>query len=401
MIYSEGMGIRSSFVRLPWWGRIAVLVLASLLFVRFSAWIGVRFLVPAVGWDVGVLDLADSAARFEGWLARWDSSHYLRIAEQGYRPGGMERAFFPLYPLVTRAISFVTHLPLLWGGLLLSSLCLIGAALLLYRWVLLDHSPEAAGWSVIWLCVFPMGFFFAAFYTEGLFVLLSLASLYLARRGRFLLSGSCIALAGATRAPAFLLAIPYFVEFLAQRDFRRGRLLSFALGSLVAPVGTLAYLSFLSSQAGSPHLLNVLAAVLASEYQRWFTWPWLTLWDGLRAALAGKGIPPAWFSRAINLQDTSYALLGLAAALWSLFRLRMSTALYFLANVVFLYISHGPAGDAFFSFPRYLAALVPLYLVLALWTLRLPARLRWLPLGLSILLLGMLSAWFATGRWVA
>jgi Gpi18-like mannosyltransferase len=357
--------------------------------------------VPAIGWDVGVMDLAGSAGRFERWLARWDSIHYLRIATQGYRLGGMERAFFPLYPLITRGITFLTHLPVLWSGLLLSSLCFLGTCLLLNRWVLLDHGPEAANWSVLWLCIFPMTFFFAAFYSEGLFVFLGLASLYLARRGRFLLSGLAITLAGAARPVAFLLAIPFLIEFLVQKDFRLPRLVGIALGALVAPVGTLAFLSFLSRQAGSHSIITPLPALLSTEFQSWFTWPWLTLYDGLRAALFGKGIPPGWFLRALNIQDTTCALAALVASIWGLFRLRLSSAAFLLASVFFLYVNHGPAKDPFWSFPRELVAMAPIYPVLALWTLRLPAKLRWLLVGASILLLGFLTAWFATGRWVA
>jgi hypothetical protein len=325
----------------------------------------------------------------------------LRIAEQGYRPGGMERAFFPLYPLLTRGISWLTHLPLLWSGLFLSGICFIGTCLLLYRFVLLDHEPQAAYWSVIWLSIFPMAFFFAAYYADGLFVLLSVTSLYLARRGYFLLGGLAILLAGATRPLAFLLAVPYLVEFLQQHDFRLRRLGWLALGILLAPLGTLAVLGYLSWQAGSSSLFTVLAVVLSSEYQRGFAWPWLTFYDGLRVALFGKGIPPGWFLRAVNIQDAFYALLGTAAAIWSLFRIRISAALYLLAAVLFLFISHGPSNEAFQSFPRHLAIFFPIYPVLALWTLRLPVRLRWLPAGFSLFLLGLLTAWFATGRWVA
>jgi hypothetical protein len=347
------------------------------------------------------MDLAGSAARFEAWLARWDASHYLRIAAEGYRPGGMERAFFPLYPFLTRALAALTGMSLLWSSLILSSVCLIGSCLLLYRWVLLDHDGEAALWSVAWLCAFPMAFFFGANYSEGLFVLLSLAACYLARRGRFLLGGLAILAAGATRAAAFLLAIPYLAEFFHQHDFRPRQVILFALGALLAPLGTLAFLRFLSAQAGSPGLLAVLSGVLESEFGRWFAWPWLALYDGLRAALLGKGIPAAWFARAINVQDAFYALLGLAGAVWAIARLRLSTGLYLLASILFLLASHGPPTDALFSFPRYLAGAFPIYLVLAGWTLRLPPRLRWLPVGLSLLLLGLLTAWFASGRWVA
>src|SRR4051794_11126185 len=64
-----------------------------------------------------------------GWLgdllaapaARWDSAWYLVIAHYGYRPDlghftAARTAFFPLYPLAVRAISWLGSPPVLAGG---------------------------------------------------------------------------------------------------------------------------------------------------------------------------------------------------------------------------------------------------------------------------------------------
>lgn len=281
-----------------------LLAFISILFIQICAWAGVKMLVPIIGWDVGVMDLGNNASHFEGLLARWDSSHYLRIAQDGYRSGGLERAFFPLYPLIVRGLHYLTGISFLWSGLIVSTICFIGICLLLYRWVLLDHSEKDALWAVVWICIFPMPFFLVNFYSEALFILLCLAGFYFARKGRFLASGLAISLAGATRAPAFLLAVPYILEFLQQQDYHRSRVIHFILGALIAPLGMLGFLFYLSSQSGNSNIFTVHNYVLASEFQRSFTWPWLTFNDGLMGAFLGKGIPEGWFARGNQLART-------------------------------------------------------------------------------------------------
>jgi hypothetical protein len=48
-----------------------------------------------------------------------------------------------------------------------------------------------------------------------------------------------------------------------------------------------------------------------------------------------------------------------------------------------------------------MASLPPIYLAIALFVQGASRRARFVALGLSMLLLGVLSAWVASGRWVA
>jgi hypothetical protein len=64
-------------------------------------------------------------------------------------------------------------------------------------------------------------------------------------------------------------------------------------------------------------------------------------------------------------------------------------------------MAHGPLGHSFDSIPRHITNLTPLYLAIALFLTQLPVKFRWLALVLSIVQLGLLSAWFASGRWVS
>src|SRR5262245_20827156 len=44
------------------------------------------------------------------FFVTWDSSHYLRLAELGYRAGEMSSAFFPLWPIMIRGTAEATGL---------------------------------------------------------------------------------------------------------------------------------------------------------------------------------------------------------------------------------------------------------------------------------------------------
>ncbi len=96
-------------------------------------------------------------------------------------------------------------LPVLWIGFAISGLCFIGACLVLYKLVKFEYNNDEALYSVFVMSIFPMSFYFVAFYPESMFLLLSITSVYFALRGRFILSGIAIALAGGTSplAPNF------------------------------------------------------------------------------------------------------------------------------------------------------------------------------------------------------
>lgn len=394
--------IASIYLNRSWWVQVLVIVLVSISYIQLSGILGTRVLAPAIGWDYGgSLPAGENADNIEGRFVRWDSGYYLIIAQRGYRAGGSESAFLPLYPLLIYLIRHVSNLPLLWGGLIVSVSCFVVGCLLLYQWVLIDYSSKIAVWSVVWICIFPMSFFFVAFYAEALFLLVSIASIFFARRGQFITSGLFIALAGVTRPPAFLLAIPYIIEFWQQNNFNRTQILKFLVGGLIASCGLIGYLIFLGIQAGSYNLDIIYFSNQATEWNRSITWPWVTLYDGANAAIFGVGINPDWFSRAIVWQDLSYAILGLILAIWALFNIRLSTSLFLIVSMLFFYTNHGPYGYAFWSLPRYIATMFPFYLVFALLTIKLPKVYRWLLSIISLSLLGILAAWFASGRWVA
>src|ERR687895_411944 len=69
-------------------------------------------------------------------LARWDAAWYLRIAESGYGGSDVRAAFFPLYPLLVRAVAApfgASPGALLGAAYAVALAAFLGALVLLHR----------------------------------------------------------------------------------------------------------------------------------------------------------------------------------------------------------------------------------------------------------------------------
>ena len=120
--------------------------------------------------------------------AHWDGVWFLRIAANGYADPHSP-AFFPLYPAVVRGVGWLLGGGSEVGGIVLSLAVFAGCCALLFALVNADLGPRVALLSVVYLALFPTSFFFQAIYSEGLFLLLTLACFFFARDGRWWLAG--------------------------------------------------------------------------------------------------------------------------------------------------------------------------------------------------------------------
>jgi len=165
----------------------------------------------------------------DGW-ARWDTSHYVAIAELGYgaaespSPNG-GYGFLPVFPLLLRAVGAFPGLEqssatYATAGIVVANIFFLVATCLFVILSRRHFSRPATYSAVLLLCLMPFSFFFSASYSESLFVSICLGSLLLADRNRWISAGALGALASATRfaglalAPALLLG--------AYRDGVRG-----------------------------------------------------------------------------------------------------------------------------------------------------------------------------------
>lgn len=197
-------------------------------------------------WDItlvllvtAVRILAGQSVSVEFWRCT-DSRHYLDIARDWYLSEGsidrlVQLVFLPGYPLTVRLAELITG-DYLTAGMLVSALCFAGATCVFYKLMRLDMEKEKALRALVFMCVLPGAFFYAAPMSESLFLLLSLSCVYLARRGNF--PAACIfgALAAFTRSVGLALIVPVLFELIAQRKKAKS-----GLWLLVIPLGFAAY----------------------------------------------------------------------------------------------------------------------------------------------------------------
>src|SRR5712691_9460318 len=164
----------------------------------------------------------------------WDVGNYIALAKFGYDLP--KTVFFPLYPLLERGLMFITRNPDA-AGLLIANLAGLVMLVVLYRLVEEDFDQERAYRTVLYLSVFPTAFYFAAAYTESLFLCLTLLSFYHMRHGHWWLAGVFGLLASLTRPTGLLLLVPFCYEYLRQHHFKLKTIRLDILGGIGIPAG--------------------------------------------------------------------------------------------------------------------------------------------------------------------
>lgn len=149
------------------------------------------------------------------WMwSRFDTGFYLDIAQNGYwgrssLNGQSNWAFFPLYPLLIRALAFPfkasQHHPYLFAGLAITNVAALIAIFYFYKLTVHELDSHKAAKAVMYLAFFPMSFFLSTVYPESLFLALSVACVYYARMHRWWLAGLLGGLASLTRPQGVLL----------------------------------------------------------------------------------------------------------------------------------------------------------------------------------------------------
>ncbi|MFI8500217.1 mannosyltransferase family protein [Streptomyces sp. NPDC085524] len=348
----------------------------------------VRWLFPADG---------DRAVRpgslFSPW-ERWDWSHYLRIAQDGYFPGGAgpwtagwdnREAFLPGFPLALRAVhAVVPH----WAaaGALISFLA-GGVAVLALARIARHHlrDAEAGRRTVLFLLLSPCAVFLAAGYTEALFLALALPAWLAAQRRNWPAAAALACLASSVRATGlFLLAALVLLFATTARSRREWRSAPWLLLPALAPA---AYSWFLHARTGD------WSAWKHAQERGWYRdfhtpWEaWTNTWNAAFHHVQPTGYALMWQAELVAM------LVGIALVVPLVRRRQWPEALYVALTLWALGTSYW-----YTSIPRSTLLWWPLWIALAGWSLRRPG-LRTAYVCIAGPLSTLVAVTFLTGRW--
>jgi len=308
------------------------------------------------------------------WLA-FDARSYRELALHGYaanREGTPYEgassftliAYFPMVPLVSRALSSI--IPLDAVMVVGSNVCSLLGFVFLYAWARRLAGTRAAVITVLVAATFPGAVSFAAGMTEGPFFMLVAIALWLLGKDCFFAAAVVAGVATATRPTGIALAM--IVPLSAW--VRQGslpwpqRLTNFVLLGAISFGGIIAYEAFLWHRFQSPtayfdaqsHWNDLNQAKLLIESARHVDrHSWHFFLDSLVR-------PQAW-NRALALVICAISLIGLIKPMG------VPRIAFFLPLVIFLMTSLPGRGLRISSVPRYESAAMPLFLLIAVWLL--------------------------------
>jgi Gpi18-like mannosyltransferase len=299
----------------------------------------------------------------DAWLYR-DSQWYLTIVQDGYHyfgPGHRSAvAFFPVYPLLVKALHGLTAIDLDLCTMIVSNVAFLGAMIFLYKLCAREYGVATARRATFYMAIFPTAFFTFAPYSESLFLLCSIASFYYMRGERWWLAGIFGGLAAATRVLGVLLLLAFAWEYLHSRHFQLRRIRLDALAGALIPAGLGAYMLYLYGLTGDPMAFVKSAA----GWNRDATWPWQVLTTSLEDV--PKTAQYGQYLQAHALIENGLVIACLLLLLAGIRRIPFSFILYGLACIAVL-LSAPVASSTVpvTSMSRYVLVLAPIYIVLA------------------------------------
>ncbi|MDG9722210.1 MULTISPECIES: hypothetical protein [unclassified Streptomyces] len=188
--------------------------------------------------------------------AQWDSDWYLAIADHGYAHelgtahNANNLAFFPLYPVLVKAVAVLTP-----GTRASTGLGVAVVASLVAAWGVFavgDHlHGRRAGvlLTTLW-AAFPVGVVQWMGYTESLFTACAAWSLYAVLTGRWLWAAGFAVLAGLTRPTGIAVAAAVSAVAVLRLVRHRGPRRRVLAAAVLAPLGWCAYLAWVGLRLG-------------------------------------------------------------------------------------------------------------------------------------------------------
>lgn len=333
------------------------------------------------------------APYFFGW-GNFDGEHYVSISIFGYR--GLEQAFFPLYPILISAFTklFATDLysSIIFSnlfGMLISNISLLFALFFLWRLITLDFSENIARITITLLLLFPTSFYFSAVYTESLFLMLSVASFYYARKGKWLMSALTGGFSSVTRVIGILL-FPALLIYAWSRKVLGYKL----MWLLLMPCSLGVYMLYQYLTVNDPFAFYTMQHLVGEQRQSSFTTVFQVYYRYIKMFLTSDPTNPIY--QTIVLEFISGILFLLLPLYGIIKKVNISYIFYALAGF-FITTFQG----SFSSTPRYVLVLFPSFIIAALIVSKFRPWQRLIVYSMLYFILGLETVLFLKGIWIA
>lgn len=326
--------------------------------------------------------------------ANFDGEHYLSIAMFGYKK--LQQAFFPVYPFVVSFLArpfshdYFSFLPFATlAGILISNISFLWALIFLWQLVKIDLSERIAFWTLLVLILFPTSFYFAAVYSESLFLLFTVLSFYNVRKGRWTLASLFGILSSATRVFGIFLLPAFLIEAWQQKvPFSK------MWWIFLIPLGLFSYMSYLYLTIRDPIAFYHLQTVVGEQHQ------------------SGVIILPQVYFRymkmflTVDIKNPIYQtiilefIVGLAFFILPIYGYFKKIRYSYLVFAMLGFLTPTIQGS-FSSLPRYCLVFFPSFIALAFFIDRLPKVFKMIFFLVSASLLMVETTLFLKGYWVA
>jgi len=325
---------------------------------------------------------------------RWDTIHYLEIADYGYDFNSINSVWPPLYPFLIKITDSLFN-PGILAALIVSNIFFIFGMVLFYLLTKELFSEKMSKDTIFYLIFFPSSFFFVAGYTESIFLFLSLAVFIFLRKKKWLLAGIFCFLATMTRVQGLILTVPILYELILEYknygDFKK--FIFNSISSVYAPFsyGLFSLYVYFGLRYGWPWNR------LSENWHLHFEFPWVGLIENIQLLL-GKPIEYDFTPDLVKFLNLFIAIL----AILILFKLRKKIpASISIFSWIMLFVAIGKVDDnnQLGSVIRYVLTIFPIF-----WGLAILNKQKYLKLiyfVISIVLQIILLVYFYWWYWVA
>ena len=277
-------------------------------------------------------------------------------------------------------------------GLLVSHMTFLLAVVGFWKLIRLSNSRNKSFLAVLLLLFFPTSFYFAAYYTEALFLAIVVWSFYFARVQKWWLASLLATLGTATRLVGIVLLPSLIIlYFLDMKNILR-TWKWFIL--LLIPAGLLIYMFFLYRSTGDPfEFLNSVGIFGEQRSSSFILLPQVFYRYFFKVLPNLNNYWPVVFT---TLLELFVAILYFVLCFYGWRKLKKGELMFLVGGYLIPTLS-----GSFSSLPRYVLVLFPGYLLMADLIYKLPRLVRVIVFIILFFCLGIATSLYVRGYWLS